>query len=163
MCRHGKGCNICQTYNLQDACLWTYVFELYPTLCRWARGSNTLKLTMHVRELHSQQAIQDQNFAFLYADMCKQLESQSTEWAFLQVGFMKQANQWFWIKDDLDFVNALAGPYTSERECINAVLGKAISLFFKIMCMSKYICPSTNVYLYTYNRRNSSPNPSCRQ
>jgi len=68
-----------------------------------------------------EKAIQEPSFANLYADMCSSLENQSRYWAFLQVAFNKDSNQYIWMKD-LTFDKDLAGPYSSSKECVSTVL-----------------------------------------
>jgi len=70
-------------------------------------------------ELVFEKAIQEPNFSNLYAEMCSKLESQSRYWAFLQVFYHRDSNQFMWMVD-LTFDKELAGPYGSPKECIAA-------------------------------------------
>ena len=73
-------------------------------------------------ELVFEKAINDTNFANLYAEMCVTLESRSKSWAFLQFVHSRDDQSYFWIRD-LSFDNMLAGPYHAPEQCIDATLG----------------------------------------
>ena len=73
-------------------------------------------------ELVFEKAVQEQNFANMYAEMCASLEKQSRFWNFIQVAFNRDMNQFIWVID-LPFDIVLAGPYGSSKECQSAVLG----------------------------------------
>ena len=75
-------------------------------------------------ELVFEKAIQEPNFANLYADMCLALENESRYWAFLQIVEYRDdnnnnntvSNKYSWILD-LEFETELSGPYNSIDEC----------------------------------------------
>eukprot|EP01041_Mallomonas_annulata_P005669 gene5669-11442_t len=95
--------------------------KLTAVLCEIPIDTNSMldRLVLLVFE----KAIQEPSFANLYADMCSSLESESRHWAFLQVVFNKDSNQFVWVKD-LTFDKELAGPYSSPKDCELAALAQ---------------------------------------
>ena len=67
-----------------------------------------------------EKAIQEPNFSHLYAELCKALEERSASWAFVQVVYVKDANQFIWIKDIPMNDEFYAGPYHSIQDCISS-------------------------------------------
>jgi hypothetical protein len=71
-------------------------------------------------ELIFEKAIYEQNFSNLYADLCSDLERQSSTWSFINTVYDQDSHQYYWIAD-LPIDLNLAGPYQSIQECLSIV------------------------------------------
>jgi translation initiation factor 4G len=67
-----------------------------------------------------EKAVQEPNFANLYADMCVALEEKSACWGFVQVVYVKDANQHIWVKDIPMDNDTYAGPFATVKESLQA-------------------------------------------
>lgn len=66
-------------------------------------------------------AVNEPNFANLYAEMCSILDSKNNYLSFCQVVWNKDTNQYLWIVD-MQYSNTLSGPFSTVEECVNAAV-----------------------------------------
>ena len=74
-------------------------------------------------ELIFEKAINEQTFAYMYADMCAILESQKPFWEFLQIVHNMETNQYFWTADFavMAVEGTTLGPFGSYAQCVAAL------------------------------------------
>lgn len=66
-------------------------------------------------------ALDEPYFTQLYADLCFYVNKEGAKWVFYTIVNFLDENMYFWIKD-FAFDPSVAGPYSSDKECIEAVL-----------------------------------------
>jgi hypothetical protein len=66
-------------------------------------------------------ALDEPYFTQLYAELCGYFNKEGTQWVFYTIVKYLDENMYFWIKD-FAFDRSVAGPYSSDKECIDAVL-----------------------------------------
>jgi hypothetical protein len=71
-----------------------------------------------------EKAIQEPNFAYMYAELCVSLEKASRNWSFIQVVFNEDLGQFFYIRD-LEFETETYGPFDADTDCVQAVMSGA--------------------------------------
>lgn len=91
--------------------------KLTAKLCDIPMNTNE-HLSLMVNKVF-EKAIQEPNFSHLYAELCKNLEERSASWAFVQVVYIKDANQFIWIRDIPMNDEFFAGPFHSIKDCLS--------------------------------------------
>ena len=66
-------------------------------------------------------ALDEPYFTQLYAELCSYFNKEGTQWVFFSIVKYLDDNMYFWIKD-FAFDRSVAGPFSSDKECIEAVL-----------------------------------------
>ena len=68
-------------------------------------------------------ALDEPHFTQLGAELCSYLNKEGTQWVFYTIVKYLDENMYFWIKD-FAFDLSVAGPFSSDKECIAAVLAE---------------------------------------
>eukprot|EP01038_Epipyxis_sp_PR26KG_P006076 gene6076-8367_t len=82
-----------------------------------------------VIELIFEKAVQEMNFTHLYADLCSVINENGSKWiVYFTVRTVSNIEhappEYFWIKDFTFDTSLLAGPFSSSKDCLNAVTGE---------------------------------------
>eukprot|EP01036_Dinobryon_divergens_P022184 gene22184-30424_t len=109
-------------------------------------------------------ALDEPYFTQLYAELCGYFNKEGTKWVFYTIVKYLDENMYFWIKD-FAFDRSVAGPYSSDKECIDAVLDAEVPppmnlptiplenidiILTRDMLMKIYVQEATKQYYVTY-------------